>query len=195
MQYLCESLLSVLWRCWFGDRKGIRDVTTEWWGTDVVICLERGANDLHMVQLMPLPPHHLLLQYNPEQFTFLVLAYPGYPGKRPLNGCSSSLVSVCESQFPRNAQCGALVHSRVWGSTNFQQRIYCTHLVVMQQNLAWLGVWRDSGQWTLVPQILWIFAGVLHYCIIPYLSSHCPDDYVGASFLCKSRASPSSSLQ
>jgi len=25
-------------------------------------CLERGANDLHMVQLMPLPPHHLLFQ-------------------------------------------------------------------------------------------------------------------------------------
>jgi len=23
--------------------------------------LERGANDLQMVQLMPLPPHHLLL--------------------------------------------------------------------------------------------------------------------------------------
>ena len=30
----------------------------------MVICLERGANDLHMVQLMPLPPHRLLLQYN-----------------------------------------------------------------------------------------------------------------------------------
>jgi len=28
----------------------------------MVICLERGVNDLHMVQLMPLPPHHLLLQ-------------------------------------------------------------------------------------------------------------------------------------
>jgi len=36
----------------------------------MVICLERGAddlhmvrgaNDLHMVQLMPLPPHYLLL--------------------------------------------------------------------------------------------------------------------------------------
>jgi len=26
----------------------------------VIICLERGANDLYMVQLMPLPPHHLL---------------------------------------------------------------------------------------------------------------------------------------
>jgi len=28
----------------------------------VVICLECGANDLHMVRLMTLPPHHLLLQ-------------------------------------------------------------------------------------------------------------------------------------
>jgi len=28
----------------------------------VVICLEQGANDLHMVQLMPLPPHFLLLR-------------------------------------------------------------------------------------------------------------------------------------
>ena len=27
---------------------------TEWWGSGVVICLERGA-DLHMAQLMPLP--------------------------------------------------------------------------------------------------------------------------------------------
>jgi len=25
----------------------------------MVSCLERGASDLHMVQLMPLPPHHL----------------------------------------------------------------------------------------------------------------------------------------
>jgi len=25
----------------------------------MVICLERSANDLHMVQLMPLSPHHL----------------------------------------------------------------------------------------------------------------------------------------
>jgi len=45
-----------------GGRKGIRPVKAEWWGTVVVICMERDANDLHMVQLMPLPPHHLLLQ-------------------------------------------------------------------------------------------------------------------------------------
>jgi len=27
----------------------------------MVICLEQGANDLYMVQLLPLPPHYLLL--------------------------------------------------------------------------------------------------------------------------------------
>ena len=46
---------SVLWRCWLGGRKGIRPVKTEWWGAGMVICLERGA-DLHMAQLIPLPP-------------------------------------------------------------------------------------------------------------------------------------------
>jgi len=59
----------------------------------MVICLQRGANDLHMVQLMPLPPYHILLQYNPEWFTFLVPAYLGYPGKRPLNGCTVAVVN------------------------------------------------------------------------------------------------------
>jgi len=48
----------------------------------VVICLERSANDLHMVQLMPLSPHHLLLQENPERFTSLAPTYPGCPGKK-----------------------------------------------------------------------------------------------------------------
>jgi len=48
----------------------------------MVICLEQGANDLHMVQLMPLPSRHFLLQYNPEWFTFLMPAYPGCPGKK-----------------------------------------------------------------------------------------------------------------
>jgi len=28
----------------------------------MIICLEQGANDLHIVQLMPLPFHHLSLQ-------------------------------------------------------------------------------------------------------------------------------------
>ena len=50
---------TVLWCFWLDGRKGI---WPEWWGNGVVICLERGANDLHMVQLMPLTTHHLLLQ-------------------------------------------------------------------------------------------------------------------------------------
>jgi len=37
---------------------------------EVVICLERGADDLHMVQLMPVPLHHLLLHYNHEWLNF-----------------------------------------------------------------------------------------------------------------------------
>ena len=54
--YLSTPLLpSVLRRCWLGGRKGIRPVKNfEWWGTGMVICLERDA-DLHMAQLMPLP--------------------------------------------------------------------------------------------------------------------------------------------
>jgi len=55
----------------------------------MVICLQRGANDQHLVQLMSLPLHHLLLRKNPEWFTFLVSTYPANrPEKRPLNGCS-----------------------------------------------------------------------------------------------------------
>ena len=42
----------------------------------MVICLERCANVLHMVQLMPLSPHHLLLQQNP----MVLLVYPSVTG-------------------------------------------------------------------------------------------------------------------
>jgi len=37
-----------------GRQEGIQPVKTEWWGTGMVICLERDA-DLHMAQLMPVP--------------------------------------------------------------------------------------------------------------------------------------------
>ena len=54
---------------------------TEWWGAGVVICLERGA-DLHVAQLMPLPLTVSCFSEIQIGFTFLVLAYPGSPGKR-----------------------------------------------------------------------------------------------------------------
>ena len=46
----------------------------------MVICLERGA-DLHMAQLMPLPLTVSCSSKIQIGFTFLVPAYPGYPGK------------------------------------------------------------------------------------------------------------------
>ena len=46
----------------------------------MVICLERGANHMHMVQLMPLPPHHLFIKIQ-IGLTCLVPADPSCPGK------------------------------------------------------------------------------------------------------------------
>ena len=54
---------------------------TEWWGADVIICLERGA-DLHMAQLMPLPLTVSCFSIIQIDFTFLVPAHPGSPGQR-----------------------------------------------------------------------------------------------------------------
>ena len=61
----------------------------EWWGGGVVICLERGA-ELHMAQLMPLPPTVSCFSKIQIGFTFLVQVYPGSPGKRAVK-----LVCVC----------------------------------------------------------------------------------------------------
>ena len=84
---------SVLWHCWLDVRKSIQPVKIEWWGVDVVIYLEQGADCLHMVQLMPLHPRtpSSLTSFKSRLFlpfwyrlTHVVLE------KRPLNGCSSS---------------------------------------------------------------------------------------------------------
>ena len=56
-----ESVPSVIWHCWLGARKSIRHVKIEWWGVGVVICLERGAYCLQMVQLMPLPSQNPII--------------------------------------------------------------------------------------------------------------------------------------
>ena len=54
---------------------------TEWWGTGMVICLERDA-DLHTAQLMPLPLTVSCFRKIQIGFTFLVPAHPGSPGER-----------------------------------------------------------------------------------------------------------------
>jgi len=65
----------------------------------VVICLERGA-DLHMALLMPLPLTVSCFSKIQIGFTFLVLAYPGSPGKGPLNGCVRVCVCVYNRGLP-----------------------------------------------------------------------------------------------
>jgi len=68
---------------------------TERWGAGMVICLELGA-DLHMARLMPLTLTVSCFSKIQIGFTFLVLAYPGSPGKGPLNGCVYVCVCVNE---------------------------------------------------------------------------------------------------
>ena len=70
----------------------------EWWDAGVFICLKWGVNDLHIVQLMPLPSQHFLLHYNPEWFYL----YPRCPRKRGCymgirpSICLSVCLSVCQ---------------------------------------------------------------------------------------------------
>jgi len=59
----------------------------------VVICLEQSANDLHMVQLMPLPCQHLLLHKNPEWSLANV------------NSCSHSLYAVAHPSVCLSVVC------------------------------------------------------------------------------------------
>ena len=47
----------------------------------MVVCLERGA-DLHIAQLMPLPPTVSCFSKIQIGFTFLVAAHLGSPGQR-----------------------------------------------------------------------------------------------------------------
>jgi len=64
----------------------------------VVICLELGA-DLHMAQLMPLPPTVSCFSKIQIGFTFLVPAHLGSPGKRAIKRmcvCVCVLTVNCE---------------------------------------------------------------------------------------------------
>ena len=67
----------------------------------MAICLERGA-DLHTAQLMPLPLTVSCFSKIQIDFTFLVPAYPGSPGKGPLNGgvcvCILLVTVACSRQ-------------------------------------------------------------------------------------------------
>jgi len=56
-----STTTTTTFNCRLGIWKSIQSVKIEWWGVGVVICLERGADCLHMVQLMPLPSPHPII--------------------------------------------------------------------------------------------------------------------------------------
>jgi len=91
----CSGLSSVLWPC----RKGIRFVKNwvlgHWHGYLSAAWCKWFAYG----PAVATATRSSLAPVNPEWFTFLVLAYPGCPGKKPLNGCSSS--SICSYSVER----------------------------------------------------------------------------------------------
>jgi len=73
-------LPSMLWHCWLGVANSIRRVKSDWWGVGVVVYLKRGADCLHIVQLMPRHPKtpSSLASFKSTGLTFLVPAYSAY---------------------------------------------------------------------------------------------------------------------
>ena len=55
----------------------------------MIICLQQGANDLHMVQLMPLPPHHVCLGKIQHGLSFWCWLTQAVLEKGPLNECNN----------------------------------------------------------------------------------------------------------
>ena len=106
----------MLWHCWLGVRKSIRPVTIEWWGVGVVICLEQGADCLHMVQLMPLHPQTASFYASFKSRLVLSFWYRHTQvvlEKRPLNGCSVVVVVVSGFNLFLEFPCQS-----IWNSLN-----------------------------------------------------------------------------
>ena len=61
----------------------------------MVICLQRGVNDLRMVQLIPLSPPTPLASLKSIMFYLSGASLPRLSWKRPLNECNSSSNRTC----------------------------------------------------------------------------------------------------
>ena len=69
-----------------------------------VISLERGA-DLHIAQLMPLPPTVSCFSNIQIGFTFLVPAHLGSPGQRPLRARCTCLTERLTARSSAMTRC------------------------------------------------------------------------------------------
>ena len=94
----------------------------------MVICLELGA-DLHMAQLMPLPPIVSCFSKIQIGFTFLVLAHPGSPRQRAIKR-----VCVCVCACVRACVCLSDLNIHVfWPDSYFQKTAILTICKVLIQ--------------------------------------------------------------
>ena len=97
VQYFYRNVPSVLWHCWLGVKKSIRPEKIDWWGAGVVICLERVADCLHTVQLVPMPSQNPIISCLIQIRTGLTSWYSVTQvvlEKWPLNGSNSSSSSI-----------------------------------------------------------------------------------------------------
>ena len=116
----------------------------EWWGVGVVVCLEQGADCLHMLQLMPLHPKTLscLASFKSR------LAYPGCPGKEAVVvvvvavKCCWQGESCCQESYDWSIVLR-------WGL--YRQILIFTIVQWMMQyrdnmcNIVWLVKWSHNG--------------------------------------------------
>ena len=89
------DLSSVLWHCWLGTRKSTRPIKIEWWGVGMVICLEQGADCLHMMPLHTKTQSSLASLKSRLVLPFWYRLTQVVLEKRRLNGCSSGSSCCC----------------------------------------------------------------------------------------------------
>jgi len=133
MGWCVLQMPSVLWRCWLGGRKCIRPVKKLSGGVLVWLSLLRGA-DMHMAQLMPLPPtvssvkSRLVLPFW-YRLTQVV------SDKGPLNGCMYVMYVWCVLQVaPDNPKLNEY-HRWLWDNhrvLGIYWRFFCVVCTEMQ---------------------------------------------------------------
>jgi len=117
-------------QCFDTVRKSIRPVNIEWWGADVVICLQRGADCLHMVKLIPLSSPSSLASFKSRLVLPFWYRLKVVLEKRPLNRCTSSYV------------CNASVQNTI----RFTTMHFVLSEIVRTSTIAWK-VQSDSLLW------------------------------------------------
>ena len=114
---------SVLWRCWLGSRKGIWPVKN--WVVGCWCSYLSGARcRLAYGPADATATHCLLLQWNPDGFTFLVPAHPGSPGQRAIKR-----VCVCllyNRHHTAGVKCSWTMPIASWSFSS----LYCTNLMM-----------------------------------------------------------------